>query len=103
MKKIKFIAAGLALALAVCSAFTIQKSGTFDATYQVTGTDGSYYSLGVNVTGETPGPNTYVCNTSSNPCVTDIISSDIVTRNGKQEIPMSDTGNLVNGDFQNNQ
>jgi|SRR5690242_2312320 len=104
MKCIKFYAAGLAMVLAVCSAFAPSKSGTFDGKYQNKGADGSYYILGVNVTGETPGSTTYQCNLDPpTPCTVEVISADIVTRNGNQEIPMADAGNLVNGDFQNNQ
>lgn len=103
MNRIKFYAAGLAMVLAVCSAFAPSKSGTFDSKYQVSGTDGSYYILGVNITGETPGPITYQCNASTTPCTADLNSSNIVSRNGNQEVLISNTGNVSTGIFQNNQ
>ncbi len=104
MKKLKFFAAGLGLVFAVCSAFTIHKSTTFDSKYQTAGTDGSYYILGQNVTGETPGPNTYNCNYNpSVNCTAELNSADIVSRNGHQEVLISETGNNVTGNFVNNQ
>ncbi|TAN01572.1 MAG: hypothetical protein EPN39_01865 [Chitinophagaceae bacterium] len=104
MKKLKFFAAGLALVFAFCSAFTTRKSATFDSKYQTVNPDGSYYILGVNVTGETPGPTTYNCQSDpSANCTAELNSSDIVTRNGHQEVLISETGNHVTGDFQNNQ
>lgn len=103
MNRIKFYAAGLAMVLAVCSAFAPSKSGTFDSKYQVSGTDGSYYILGLNETGVIPGSGTYQCNSSSAPCTAELNSSNIVSRNGNQEVLISNTGNLVTGIFQNNQ
>lgn len=87
MKKLKFFAVGLALVFAVCSAFTSIKPDN-TVTYEITGTDGSYYILGQDLTGQTEGVD-FQCNAVTSICTMDAESSQIVQRNGQTEVPIS--------------
>lgn len=84
MKRIKFYAAGLAMVLAVCSAFAPgNKPASGDDLYGITGTDGSNYIV-TDITGQIEGTD-YLCNSSSNVCTVTANPADV--SNG--EVPMS--------------
>ncbi|TAN02223.1 MAG: hypothetical protein EPN39_00175 [Chitinophagaceae bacterium] len=89
MKNRKFsLVVAIAILAGAASAFTtIRPNST--VTYQITGTDGSYYVLGQNLTSETEGVD-YNCNQSSSNCKMSASSTNITSRNGNTEVPISD-------------
>gem|GEM_PF-5531470 len=83
MKKVKFAFPLVAL-FAIGSAFATKKQ-TYDRKYQITGEGGAgssaYWTLGLNVTGQTPNqPGTYQCNNSGN-CTSELNASSIFSGN----------------------
>jgi len=84
MKKVTWAFPLVAL-FAIGSAFATKKQ-TYDRKYEITGQGGSgasaYWTLGINVTGQTPNqPGTYRCDPASDPCTAELNASSIFSGN----------------------